>query len=43
MDDVEERGWLVTVVGRLGKYESGFESIGDESYENTSGVVMDDE
>lgn len=43
MDEVEDRGWLVTVADRLGKYESGCESIGEESCEKISGVVMDDE
>lgn len=38
----EERGWLVTVADRLGKYE-GFASTGEDSCGETSGEVMEDE
>lgn len=40
---MEERGWLVTVADRLGKYEAAFASTGEESCGDTSGVVMEDE
>ena len=42
VDEAEERGWLVTVADRLGKYDSE-DSSGDESSGDMSGVVIDEE
>jgi hypothetical protein len=41
-DEVEERGWLVTVAERFGKYDVGFASIGQLSWGETSGEVIED-
>lgn len=41
-DVADERGWLVTVADRLGKYDA-FASTGDDSCGETSGDVMEEE
>lgn len=42
-DVVEERGWLVTVTDRFGKYEvEGFASMGNDSCGEASGVVIEE-
>jgi hypothetical protein len=42
-DEVDERGWLVSVPERLGKYEArGFASTGELSWGETSGEVIEE-
>lgn len=43
VEEVEERGWLVTVAVRLGKYDvNGLASIGEHSKGEISGEVIDE-
>lgn len=43
LDEVEERGWLVTVAERLGKYEvKGLASMGKLSWGEASGEVIEE-